>query len=431
MADIDWTQVGERIRERRTALGLSQKDVAEPDYTSAYVSLVESGARRASNEAIDHIASKLKTDSGHLLHGHPEGLAGRLAVALQRARIESRTGDAELGRTQLLEVLEQARHYRLHLLEAKAHEYLGAVEERRDELAAATEHFERALALYEGEPSHLRFAAVAGAARCRNFAGEVRYAIHMLEDYLLELQRDGLEDPTALMRTYSALVGAYWFAGLNKEAAHAAERALELSPGVADPEHIACMNTNVAGVLLDMGRLDEALEANRRAEAAFDSIGWRREVAMARYNLCCVLIEKGDLDEARDGLSDALQTLREVDAPDEEIVVVINQLAKLERVAGDTAAAAAHLADAEAHLDAATGRTRAEYRRELALLTDDAAAREKGLLEAADLYVAADAFSESAAALQTVGDLRSASGDHEGASRAYRAALDTSSTRRA
>jgi len=429
MADIDWAQVGARIRDKRTALGLSQKDLAEPDYSPAYVSLVEAGSRRASMETIDHLAAKLATDRGHLLHGHPEGVEGKVALALQRARIEARTGDPQRGHQQLEHCRVEARSYGLHLLEAKANEYLGAVAERSDGLAAASDHFETAAALYRDEPAHLRFAAVAGRARLANLHGEVRFAIHLLESYLLELQRDGLEDPTALMRTYSGLVAAYSMAGLRKEAADAADRALALGARVDDPEQIACMNLNVANNLLARGRIDEALQATRRAEDAFGSLGWQLEVASCQHNRALLLADQGDLDGARAGLLDALKHRRDGAVPAHDVANTLNELARVERLRGDATAARRCLDEALPYLEAADPIATAEHRRESGLLLDDRDEREAALTDAARLFLETDAADHASATLTRVGDSRAEAGDFEAAAQAYRDALEAANRR--
>jgi transcriptional regulator with XRE-family HTH domain len=424
MADIDWAQVGERIRDKRTALGLSQKDLAEPDYSPAFISLVEAGSRRASAESLDHLAAKLNTDRGHLLHGHPEGNEGKIALALQRARIEGRTGDPEAGREHLEHCRVQARTYRLHLLEAKANEYLGAAAERIDDLAAAARYYEEASELYRDEPAHLRFAAVAGRARLANLQGEVRFAIHLLESYLLELQRDGLEGPTALMRTYSGLVAAYSMAGLRKEAADAADRALALGTRVEDPEQIACMNLNVANNLLARGRVADALQATTRAEDAFGSLGWQLEVASCQHNRALLLADQGDLDGARAGLLAALEHRRDGACPAHDVANTLNELARVERLRGDETAACRCLDQALPYLGAADPMATAEHRRESGLLMDDPDQREAALTDAARLFLETDAAHHASATLTMVGDLRAEAGDFEAAAQAYRDALE-------
>ena len=53
------TTVGERIHERRVALGLSLRDVGCEGASSAYVSRLEANARQPSVKALRKLASKL------------------------------------------------------------------------------------------------------------------------------------------------------------------------------------------------------------------------------------------------------------------------------------------------------------------------------------------------------------------------------------
>src|SRR5713226_3564634 len=62
--------VGARIRSLRTAKGMTQAQVAEPLYTKAYISMLESGRTRASMKALEHIAGVLGVKPSDLLGGH-------------------------------------------------------------------------------------------------------------------------------------------------------------------------------------------------------------------------------------------------------------------------------------------------------------------------------------------------------------------------
>jgi transcriptional regulator with XRE-family HTH domain len=64
--------VGTRIRERRIELGLSQRALAEPGLSYAYISRIESGKRRPSVRALRKLAPKLKTTVAWLETGKPD-----------------------------------------------------------------------------------------------------------------------------------------------------------------------------------------------------------------------------------------------------------------------------------------------------------------------------------------------------------------------
>jgi ribosome-binding protein aMBF1 (putative translation factor) len=65
--------VGDRIRERRLALGLSQRDIAEPGVTYAYISRIEAGTRQPSEKALRALAKKLGTTAHELESGRSTG----------------------------------------------------------------------------------------------------------------------------------------------------------------------------------------------------------------------------------------------------------------------------------------------------------------------------------------------------------------------
>ena len=72
------TTVGDRIRERRLALGLSQRELACEGVTYAYISRLEANARQPSVKALRKIAPKLGV-SPHWLETGEDDPAEELA----------------------------------------------------------------------------------------------------------------------------------------------------------------------------------------------------------------------------------------------------------------------------------------------------------------------------------------------------------------
>jgi transcriptional regulator with XRE-family HTH domain len=66
--------VGERVRKLRMAAGLSQRELAGPGVTYAYVSRIEAGQRRPSERALRSLAERLGTTAQYLESGSGEGL---------------------------------------------------------------------------------------------------------------------------------------------------------------------------------------------------------------------------------------------------------------------------------------------------------------------------------------------------------------------
>jgi transcriptional regulator with XRE-family HTH domain len=78
--------IGDRIRERRRALGLSQRDLSQPGISYAYISRIESGQRRPSLKALRKLASKLETTAHWLETGAPDPADELAALVLEYGR---------------------------------------------------------------------------------------------------------------------------------------------------------------------------------------------------------------------------------------------------------------------------------------------------------------------------------------------------------
>src|SRR4051812_49726304 len=78
--------IGGRILALRTGKGLTQRDLAEPNYTAAYVSSVENGHRVPSNDALAHFADRLSVDVTQLTTGRHPGDALSIEIDLLQER---------------------------------------------------------------------------------------------------------------------------------------------------------------------------------------------------------------------------------------------------------------------------------------------------------------------------------------------------------
>jgi len=77
--------IGDRIRERRRALGLSQRDLSQPGISYAYISRIESG-RRPPLKALRKLAPKLETTAHWLETGAPDPADELAALVLEYGR---------------------------------------------------------------------------------------------------------------------------------------------------------------------------------------------------------------------------------------------------------------------------------------------------------------------------------------------------------
>ena len=290
------------------ARGLTQRQIAEPRYTAAYISTIEAGRRSPSSAALGHFAKRLGVDVDEILTGRPPNLPARLALGLQEGRAALAMGQFDRAQKAFHQVARQAARHGLTRVEARAHEALGLAAERNSDVGAALAEYEKSGELLAAEPEPAHVESVVGKARCHQMMGDIRYAIHLLETYAAVLRRKNLEDPLAMMRVYSSLVWPYSEVGLKDKAAGAAARALELEHKVEDSPQIANMHINVARSLLEQGHPEDALDSLKVAEQIYRALDWRSEIARALVASGMVLSAKGDSDSARKALTSALDS---------------------------------------------------------------------------------------------------------------------------
>lgn len=396
----DKAGLGERIRRARTERGLSQRDVALPLLTPSYVSLIESGKRIPSPDALEHIAGIIGVDPVELRTGRSPGAEAELELRLQEARRALHAGERDEATAEAEAVRAEAQADGWPRVEAKALCVLAVAEEHQGRPDSALDLYRAAEALWQSEPLHLRYEAITGVARCNLEKGDSRLAIHILNEYLEQLDRSGQPDPVARMRAHGALVACYMHVGLRHKAAHEAEQALRFAPLMDDPAELACLHMNVSSSLLGQGRHADAVDAARKAEQHFSMLDWKLGAAWAQMNRGIVLLEKHDLDGARVAFEEALERLALVANAEPDRANVLNELAQVERMSGRPARAQTRLAEARALLgEDGPPIIRATNHREMgrALAKKEPAAAEKELRIGMRLFRDADAPREAAA----------------------------------
>jgi transcriptional regulator with XRE-family HTH domain len=364
--------IGRRIHLLRTGKGLSQRELAEPRYTAAFISSVEAGRRTPSSEALEHLASRLGVSAGELRTGRAADVDTQVDLALAEADRECVSEDG--GRTTYERVLGQAEA----TASQKAHAHIGLgraalraaarlsadarrggetslaqadVLSRANALAEAARHFDQAETLLASALPHERAEATVGRAEILRAQGDPRYAVYLLAEIRDELARTGYPDPSALLQVHVQLTVCHSQLGDDAEAAASAGAALALA-GRTDPARVADLHIATARTLLATGRLAEAAVALVQARQA------RREAAL-RPCLASCYRSRGrargktgdpagavaDLTVARRLFHDAGRTGREVDTAFE--------LAELHLGLGQRAQAAELLA---AHAGVRSGR---------------------------------------------------------------------------
>jgi tetratricopeptide (TPR) repeat protein len=400
---------------------MTQSELAAPKYTHAYVSSIEAGRRRPSQDALSHFASKLGVEIEELQTGRQAGAAARLQLRLAEAMVTLSAGGLDEAGEAFRSIAKEARRAGLPLVQAKAEEGLGLLLERQERPEDALEQYRLAEQILQDRPAADRVDAVAGKARCFHSLGDVRYEIHILEMLLTEIEREQLIDPNALARLHAALVFAYVDAGLYEKAAESAAELEALSPRVNDPLRVAQMNLHVARAYLVQGRVEEAERSLHRAEDAYRQLSLKTETGYAHLALGYVHSRAGKRKEARMELEDALAIFEETgDVKDR--TRAMNELGRLERQAGRTDRARDLLETSISLMRDNDTPILAWAHRELGLLLSraDAPTAEKHLRTAIEIYERSDQTIDVAVTYRALGDLLRSGGDGEAGCEAYR-----------
>ena len=117
--------IGTRMRRLRHARGLTQRELAAPKYTHAYVSTIEAGRRKPSRDALEHFAARLGVGVDELVTGKPADLEARLEQQLLEARVDLSAGRLDQADEALRSIAREAKRFRLVRLQAKAEEGRG------------------------------------------------------------------------------------------------------------------------------------------------------------------------------------------------------------------------------------------------------------------------------------------------------------------
>ncbi|WP_030669466.1 helix-turn-helix domain-containing protein [Streptomyces sp. NRRL B-1347] len=305
----DPAEIGRRVLRLRTERGLTQRQLAEPAYTPAYVSTLESGKVRPSEAALRHLAGRLGVGYEELATGRPARLATDLRLRLTDARRALATGAPEDAAAVFRALHEEAVGHGLLPEQASALQGLGDCLLESGELTDARDCFAAVERLLADEPLPRRVPAIRGRATAHLLTGELRYACYLLETTLDELNAAGLHDPDALLLLYTASIAPYMDMGAHARAAHAAELALALAPSVSDPALVAHMHRGVARTLIAEGRTAEADASLAKAQELYRQLHIRTELAHCHWMRGYVHAQDGDLEGAEGELRTARDML--------------------------------------------------------------------------------------------------------------------------
>jgi tetratricopeptide (TPR) repeat protein len=423
-------RLGERLRQLRSAAGLTQSDLAGDRFSKEYVSQIERGKTRPTRETIEWLAARLGVDAGFLTSGVPADERGRLEGALARAEALYEAGEDTDAASAFELLVPAARSTGSPELQVRALVGTGQAKMRLSDHRAALELLSEARVLTESDSfSDVERADVLfKLGACRYQLNSTQSAIALFNEALALAERSGLPCD-ALKADIFSWRSRCWRRQRDYEAARDdVERALELAQGVDDLRTIGVANFQASLVADRQGHWVLARTYAERAREAYAQLSDRVHVGELTNNLGAFNFLLGITDDAinllKEAFAIALETGRDADAGR-----AVSSLAQIHLRTGEPALAEEQARHALRLLDG-----RVDYVDEVgnAQLVLGRALLEQGRFDEAEAAFAdaelsfADLGSGShrAAAWVARGDLAARRGDHEAAAELYRAAAE-------
>ncbi|MCO6009935.1 helix-turn-helix domain-containing protein [Actinoallomurus purpureus] len=260
--------LGERVRNFRLRKQLSQAQLAWPELSDSYVSLIESGKRTPAPSMVALLARKLGCSESYLLTGVTEETISGLRETLGYAQIALQNGAASEARIRFAEVLADPALTDLPALahearwgHALALEATGALEEAISDLELATQTLSPL-----SEPE--RWAEVHTAlSRCHRERGDLARSIQVGEDALEQLTAAGGQWTDTMVMLGSTILAAYEQRGDLAYARQLATMLIERAEAIGSPRALMAAYWNAAWVADLRSDAREALKLSERAIA--------------------------------------------------------------------------------------------------------------------------------------------------------------------
>src|SRR5688572_25543953 len=344
--------VGERVRALRTAAGLTQTELAGERFSKEYVSQIERGKTRPTDDTVAWLAERLGVDAQYLTHGVSADVRARIEAQLARAEALSESH-------QDLEAVETYRDARGELdslgspeleLRALAGEgwsllELGAAREALELLQAA-----RVLSEAPGFSDVDRADVLFRLGCCRYRLSSIPSAIALFDEALELAERTGL--PCDLLR---ARILAWRSRCRRRQADYEAaredvERAIELAQAMDDPRVVAGTYFQASLVAEKMGHWVLARQYAQQAKAIYQDLNDERNTGRLMLNLGGLQLLLGRPEQAIEHLTASFALAVEAGSqPD--AAQALGSLAAVHEHLGDHDAADEHARKALALLD--------------------------------------------------------------------------------
>ncbi|MEC3976428.1 helix-turn-helix domain-containing protein [Amycolatopsis sp. H20-H5] len=330
--------LGQRLQRLRVERGLTQQQLAAPQYTRGFLATIEAGTRVPSVEALDYFAQRLGAQGDDLRHGRPAGAAEELTAELERGRRLLSRGQIKAA-VELFAATERvANGYQLPVVECYARYCAAESELHQGKLPEALRAYEHAELLAAGAPIALRATLVRRRAQCLLNLESVAAAITLLEEGLAEVRAGTPVDPDAELRLLAGLITPYHELGALGRMLDIVDEGLAVAPRATRQEWVATFYDLAGQRVLESKGFAEVDRWWESARQTFAALGLDSDAGSVHWSRGYALSQAERLSEARTELGEALATFDAVGRVQDAAGVAL-ELADVCRRLGETAEA--------------------------------------------------------------------------------------------
>ena len=280
---VDLTVLGRRIKNLRSAAGLTQGELGGDDASIAYISRIEAGKRRPDLGLLRVLAGRLGATAEELVHGVSRDRRAEWRLALDHAELALRAGNAADALEKASAVLDGARATSAadlvsagSLVKALALEALGHLDDAVLEL-------ERLVAADEGAAEWTR-AAIA-LTRCYRESGDLVRATDAGEQALARLEAAGLDATDEGVQLTVTLASVYNERGDARHAIRLCRTAAAKAEDLDSAQAKAAAYWNASIFESEQGRVDAAIPLAKHALALLEAGDDNRNLARLHSQL--------------------------------------------------------------------------------------------------------------------------------------------------
>ncbi len=298
--------IGQRLRRLRQERKLSQRALASPGVSYAYISRIEAGTRQPSVKAVRMLARKLGVSPVYLETGSEVDPAEERELRLAAAELELRLSDDPTGIERALRgLVDEALQGGDLGAAARGETTLGLLAFRENNIPAAIELLERALTRSDPSPSS-QPDLYATLGRAYSIHGEPDKAVALFQSCLARLGDEEPDNTVAYVRFATYLSFALSDQNDIPGAQAAVRNALARVSDSSDPYTRVRLYWAQARLAEARGRGLEALDSARRAVALLEAT--EDTLHLARAHLLCasiLMLPGGDPTQAHEQLEEA------------------------------------------------------------------------------------------------------------------------------